>query len=78
MCEYCEKEKELSLNFESAVSKKEDEMVLSERIVDNKIFILANLGFLDNKGKTKYRSTLSKIKINYCPMCGRKLGDEDK
>ncbi len=72
MCECCEREKELPIEFEECVSSKKDEMILTERIVDNKIFILANLGFLD-KGKVQYISTLSKIKINYCPMCGRKL-----
>ena len=70
MCDYCsKKEKELRLEFVSATIKKEDEMVLSERIIDNKIFILANLGFLNSKGKPTYRSTLSEIRINYCPMC---------
>ncbi len=76
MCEYCKEEKELPIEYEKCVSSKKDEMVLTERIVDNKIFILANLGFLNVKGKAQYISTLSKIKINYCPMCGRKLGDE--
>lgn len=73
MCKYCEEKEEFSIIFEGAVCERKEEFVLSERIVDNKIFITANLGFINTKGKYQYCSTLSEIKINFCPMCGRKL-----
>ena len=76
MCEYCEKGENFSIEFENAIAERKDEFVLLERIVDNKIFITANLGFINKKGKYQYCSTLSKVKINYCPICGRKLGEE--
>lgn len=74
MCEYCEKGKALDVEYESAVCEDKG-FVLSERIESNKIFILANLGFINKKGKIDYTSTLSIIRIDYCPMCGRRLGE---
>ena len=74
MCEYCEKEKELPIKIKDIVNVKED-LVLMLTIKKNEILILANLGFTNKKGKSEWVSTSSRIKINYCPMCGRKLDD---
>lgn len=78
MCEYCEERKELELDYnnkninEIALHKKD--FILKHYIQKNEIFILANLGFRTEENKTAYISTTPKILINYCPMCGRKLG----
>lgn len=74
MCEYCEKKRQLPIKFENAICERKEEFVLLQRIEGEKIFISANLGFINTKEKPDYKSTLSSIRINYCPMCGRKLG----
>lgn len=73
MCEYCEKKRQLPIKFENAICEGKEEFILSQRIEEEKIFISANLGFMNAKGKPDYRSTLSSIRINYCPMCGKDL-----
>ena len=72
MCEYCEKEKELPIKIKDIVNVKED-LVLMLTIEKKEILILANLGFTNKKEKPQWISTSSRIKINYCPMCRKKI-----
>ena len=75
MCDYCKKGNKLTLNFNEAVVTKREDFVLTLRIEENTVFILANLGFMNKKGILDYTSTLSTIRISYCPECGRRLGE---
>ncbi len=70
MCEYCEKDKtHRSCNFAGSAQMR--------------ISISKEMTILEVKGDKEKFSLFKKIymprfDINYCPMCGRKLREEDK
>jgi hypothetical protein len=70
MCEYCEKGKELrSCNFCGSAK-----MVIS----CSKEFNILDIWGDEGKFQIFKRIYRPRFDIKYCPMCGRKLGDEDK
>ena len=69
MCEYCEKEKKL-------IETEEADYIWEKFCGYEDRFVFVDRGYL--RYTTDDYSCLDhgeKIKINFCPMCGRKLGD---
>lgn len=69
MCKYCEIE-EVGNEAKKAIRKNQR---ITIKIVTN--MFNKNIYYLDVRPE---RMTGENININYCPFCGRKLGDEDK
>lgn len=74
MCEYCEGKEDISNRVFEDGSKFSDYMVRVniENIFDNKMLIVRPVEYHNGKKEQKMKYTFY---INYCPMCGRKLGE---
>jgi hypothetical protein len=68
MCEYCKKDKRKTKKFLI------NNPIISLRIVTNNLCSGIEILSINRKNEV----VKGGIVINYCPMCGRKLGDEDK
>lgn len=78
-CQYCEKEK----RFEEEANKriinkrlKNEIDIMVEIDKNNLIAWCDNLTCYNKPDWVKNSDCIAKIKINYCPMCGRKLERE--
>lgn len=71
MCEYCENGKNLFLSRDNFNVDKNDK---SEMIIKNPKSGIVEIASQDSFSLyDKPTRTIRRIKINYCPMCGRKL-----
>lgn len=70
MCEYCEKKKDLVNSYE--LSKKNDNYHGIDASIDgNIVYITASADVYEPGGYEEIT-----FRINYCPMCGRKIVEE--
>ena len=78
-CEYCNTKNKLTETAVSIISTPYLELYIAAQTVANKYFmVISEYEELKNiKGQFSNSSFRNdKVKINYCPMCGRKLVNE--
>ena len=65
MCRYCEKDE-----------RKKRDYIINSPVVSLKIIKKNNFNALELKSYNKQKEIIDNYKIiNYCPMCGRRLGE---
>ena len=79
-CQYCNKEKEFEEQANKRLIDKRfkneiDAMIEIDR--DKLVLWVDNLTYYDKPNWFNTSDCLTSKKINYCPMCGRKLKDSD-
>lgn len=80
-CEYCNKKKSFEEEANKSIISKEfkNEIDVILEIDRNKLCLFVdNLTYYNKDNWFEKSSCLTSKKINYCPMCGRKLGDSNE
>ena len=77
MCKYCEGKEDISNKVFEDGSKFSDYMVRVwiDEVFNEKVLLVSPVDYEDGKRKQYMKYTFY---INYCPMCGRNLGDDKR
>lgn len=80
MCEYCNKKKQFEEEANKSIINKsfKNQIDVILEIDRGKLTLWCdNLTYYDKENWFKNSDKITSKKINYCPMCGRKLGGKE-